>query len=113
MPREPDGAAPDPAQVDGDAPADTELQVPEPATPSRDQEPPVVARLVVEIRSDGRRTIARGVMEDAVHGERVAVEARGDSPISLALALARSIMKAPGLAGGSALRRLLGRPRRR
>jgi hypothetical protein len=43
-------------------------------------EPPVVARLVVEIRSDGTRTIARGAIEDAQRGERVAIEARGDSP---------------------------------
>jgi hypothetical protein len=66
-------------------------------TPDRD-EPPVVARLVVEIRSDGRHTIARGGMEDAVTGQRVAVEAEGDSPLQLALALARSMMSTPLLA---------------
>lgn len=70
-------------------------------------EPPVVARLVVEIRSDGRRTIARGALEDVTQGERVAVEARGDSPLSLALGLARSILSLPMLARASA-RRLLG-----
>jgi hypothetical protein len=48
----------------------------------------VVARLVIEIRSDGSRTIARGAMEDVASGQSVALEARGDSPLSLALSLA-------------------------
>ena len=74
-----------------------------------DGEPPVVARLVVEIRSDGTRTIARGAMEDVLHGERTAIEARGDSPLSLALALARSLTQLPRLAARSAVRGLLGR----
>jgi hypothetical protein len=56
-----------------------------------DDDLPVVARLIVEIRSDGSRTIARGAIEDSKLGQRVAVEARGDSPLALALALARSI----------------------
>lgn len=56
-----------------------------------DDDLPVVARLIVEIRSDGSRTIARGALEDANLGQRVAVEARGDSPLALALALAKSI----------------------
>ena len=58
-------------------------------------EPPVVARLVVEIRSDGSRTIARGALEDAQRGDRVAIEARGDSPIQLAIALARALTRLP------------------
>jgi hypothetical protein len=74
-------------------------------------EPPVVARLVVEIRSDGSRTIARGAIEDIHRGERVALEARGDSPIQLALALARSIVQLPRLGARSAVRGLLGRRR--
>lgn len=61
-------------------------------------EPPVVARLVVEIRSDGSRTIARGAMEDVSSGQSVAVEARGDSPVQLAWALARSMVSVPTLA---------------
>lgn len=109
MHREPDSATPEPAPVEREA--DSALQATDPALPARDQDLPVVARLVVEIRSDGRRTIARGAMEDVVHGERVAVEARGDSPINLAMGLARSLMKAPGLAGARALGRLLGRRR--
>ena len=41
------------------------------------REPPVVARLVVEIRSDGSHTIARGAAEDMSTGERVSIEAEG------------------------------------
>jgi hypothetical protein len=74
---------------------------------------PVVARLVVEIRSDGRRTIARGALEDVVQGQRVAVEARGDSPLGLALGLARSILSVPMLARASARKLLGGRGLRR
>lgn len=59
---------------------------------------PVVARLVVEVRSDGRRTVARGAMEDAASGTRAAVEASGNSPLELALGLAKSILSAPWFA---------------
>jgi hypothetical protein len=76
-------------------------------------EPPVVARLVVEIRSDGSRTIARGAMEDVISGQRTSVEARGDSPIQLAIALARSLTQLPRLGARSAIRGLLGRRRDR
>jgi hypothetical protein len=75
-------------------------------------EPPVVARLVVEIRSDGTRTIARGAIEDTVSGQRTAIEAHGDSPLQLALALARSITQLPRLSARSALSRLLGARRK-
>jgi len=74
-------------------------------------EPPVVARLVVEIRSDGSRTIARGALEDAQRGERVAIEARGDSPLQLAIALARSLTQIPRMAARSTIRGLLRKPR--
>jgi len=70
-------------------------------------EPPVVARLVVEIRSDGRRTIARGALEDASSGERVGVEARGTTPMALAASLAKTIFSAPMLAK-QAVRSLVG-----
>lgn len=56
---------------------------------------PVVARLVVEVRSDGRRTIARGAMEDASTGMKAAIEASGTTPLELALTLAKSIFAAP------------------
>lgn len=78
-----------------------------------DREPPVVARLVVEIRSDGTRTIARGAIEDAQHGQRTAIEARGDSPLQLAIALARSIAQLPRLAARTTVRGLLARRRPR
>ena len=76
-------------------------------------EPPVVARLVVEIRSDGSRTIARGAIEDVTSGQRTALEARGDSPIQLAIALARSLTQLPRLGARSAIRGLLGKRRDR
>ncbi len=79
----------------------------------RADEPPVVARLIVEIRSDGSRTIARGAMEDVVHGQRTTLEARGDSPLQLALALARALAQLPRLGARSAVRGLLGRKRDR
>jgi hypothetical protein len=62
------------------------------------EDPPVVARMVVEIRSDGFRTIARGALEDASSGDRVAVVARGTTPMALAASLAKTIFSAPTLA---------------
>jgi hypothetical protein len=59
---------------------------------------PVVARLVVEIRSDGSTTVARGAMEDALSGQKVAVEASGTTPLALALSLAKHLAGAPFLA---------------
>jgi hypothetical protein len=74
-------------------------------------EPPVVARLVVEIRSDGSRTIARGAVEDATTGQQTRLEARGESPMQLALALARALARLPRLGARSAVRGLLARRR--
>ena len=71
-------------------------------------EPPVVARMIIEIRSDGSRTIARGALEDVVTGQRTAIEAQGTSPLQLAFALARSLGQLPRLTAKSALRGLLG-----
>lgn len=56
---------------------------------------PVVARLIVEVRSDGSRTIARGAMEDAASGMKAAIEATGSTPLELAVGLAKSILGAP------------------
>ena len=85
-----------------------------PAPPGELQgEPPVVARLVVEIRSDGSRTIARGAIEDTASGQRTTIEARGDSPIQLAIALARALTQLPRLGARSAIRGLLGKRRDR
>ena len=75
------------------------------------EEPPVVARFVVEIRSDGSRTIARGALEDVHSGQKVAIEARGSTPLQLALALARSLTQLPRFSARSAVRGLLGRRR--
>jgi hypothetical protein len=77
-------------------------------------EPPVVARLVIEIRSDGTRTIARGLAEDVAMGERVKLEAEGSNPLQLALALVKSLKDVPALARGFAKGLLPGRkdPRR-
>jgi len=78
-----------------------------------DDELPVVARLVIEIRSDGTRTVARGGLEqaqlagmagmagmpgspgDASPLERVAIEARGGSPAALAADLLRALVTMP------------------
>ena len=59
--------------------------------PATVDELPVVARLIVEVRSDGSRTIARGAMEDAASDTRIAVEASGSNPLELALGLAKTI----------------------
>jgi hypothetical protein len=56
---------------------------------------PVVARLIVEIRSDGSHTLARGALEDLVTGERVALEANGGSPAALAASLVGSLLSTP------------------
>lgn len=59
--------------------------------------PPVVARLVVEIRSDGTRTVARGALEDAVAGQDVAVAVEAESPAALLGKLTRSLVSLPGM----------------
>ena len=72
-------------------------------------EPPVVARLMVEIRSDGTRTIARGALEDLAGGDKAAVEAHGTTPAALAASLIRSLVTGPLLAKVVARRLLRGR----
>jgi len=67
-----------------------------PLVPERDL--PVVARLMVEIRSDGSYTVARGAMEDSVSGQKLAIEASGSNPLALALSLAKSLTDVPWLA---------------
>ena len=62
------------------------------------KEPPVVTRLVIEIRSDGTRTIARGAVEDVKSGERVEVNAEGATPLLLIASLLRSLTDVPSLA---------------
>lgn len=70
----------------------------EPARTDGDDDLPVVARLVVEIRSDGSRTVARGALEENTTGQSVAVRAEGTTPLALSLQLARSLASLPGLA---------------
>jgi hypothetical protein len=67
-------------------------------------EPPVVARLVVEIRSDGTTTIARAGLCDERSRESSVLEARGSTPLALALSLARHLVELT--------RPMLGRSRR-
>jgi hypothetical protein len=78
----------------------------------RPGDPPVVARMIIEIRSDGTRTVARGAMEDAINGERVAIEARGSTPMALAASLAKSMFSAPMLARHAVRALLQARSRR-
>lgn len=63
-----------------------------------DELPPVVARMVVEIRSDGTRTVARGAIEDLQSGERVALRADASTPVALASELAKGLLRTPALA---------------
>jgi len=76
---------------------------PRPASGERDalevgtDEPPVAARLVVEIRTDGTRTVARGAIEDAILGERISVKVEGQTPLELMLALAKAFVEVPFL----------------
>ncbi len=60
-----------------------------------DEELPVVARMVVEIRSDGTRTVARGAIEDRIGDQQVAVEAEAGSPLELSAALTKLLLSAP------------------
>jgi hypothetical protein len=94
-----------------DASGKPELMAKPPGELEPADEPPVVARLIVEIRSDGSRTIARGAIEDVASGARTTIEARGESPLQLALALARALTQLPRLGARSAVRGLLGRRR--
>lgn len=86
-----------------------DMPAPEHRTRKLDErrEPPVVARLMVEVRSDGTHTIARGALEDLANGERAAVEASGGTPAAVAAALLKSAFSAP-LLGRLLVRRLLG-----
>lgn len=71
----------------------------EPTTALADDDlPPVVARMVVEIRSDGSRTVARGAIEDLQSGERVALRADASTPMALASELAKGLLRTPALA---------------
>lgn len=68
-------------------------------------EPPVVAQLMVEIRSDGSRTIARGALNDLRSGESAQVHAEGRTPGDLMLSLAGSLLSLPATFGQAIFRR--------
>ena len=72
--------------------------------------PPVVARMVIEIRSDGSHTIARGAVEDVQQGTRVDLKVEADSPIKLLWKLVRTVGQTPALMRGArqTVRGLLG-----
>jgi hypothetical protein len=88
--RDDHGVPPDPLAP---RPAGGEADALEAAAP----EPPLAARLVVEIRTDGTRTVARGAVEDAILGERIAIKVEGATPLELALALAKAFFEVPFL----------------
>lgn len=64
-------------------------------SPSELSEPPVVAQLMVEIRSDGSHTIARGALNDLRTGESAQVRAEGRTPAELVFSLCSSLLTLP------------------
>lgn len=72
-------------------------------------EPPVVARLMIEIRSDGSQTVARGALKDEVTGEQVSLVARGRTPLELAGQLTKALMTLPLTASQLARARVSGK----
>lgn len=102
---------------DGQTPQGGPLVSQQPAqVPAQYDEPPVVARMIVEIRSDGTRTVARGALEDIISGERVKIEADGGSPMQLAASLASNLLSTPfmlGRAAGALVKNRLGRGNKR
>jgi hypothetical protein len=75
--------------------------------------PPVVARMVIEIRSDGTRTLARGAIEDRLRGETVQLKLESGSPLALAKQLAETLLGTPGSARKALTAALTSRFRRR
>lgn len=59
------------------------------------EEPPVVAQLMIEIRSDGSHTIARGALNDLRNNETAQVHAEGRTPHELMMSLAGSLLSLP------------------
>jgi hypothetical protein len=58
-------------------------------------DPPVVAQLMIEIRADGSRTIARGALHDLRNDESAQVHVQGRSPAELMLSLANALLTLP------------------
>jgi hypothetical protein len=61
----------------------------------REQEPPIVAQLMIEIRSDGSHTIARGALHDLRSQESAHVHAEGKTPAQLIASLLSSLLSLP------------------
>ena len=68
-------------------------------------EPPVVAQLMIEIRSDGSRTIARGALNDLRSNESATIHAEGRTPADLMMSLASSLLALPTTLFASARRK--------
>ena len=83
-------------------------RVDEPLAPG---ELPVVARMIVEIRSDGTKTVARGAVIDVASGQQVAVEIGAGSPWQLTKALVGLLLQAPRRAGATMRALVSGRRR--
>lgn len=66
---------------------------------SADEDLPIVSRIVIEVRSDGTRTVARGAAEDPEG--KVGLEVRADSPVELVTALVKLMLQVPALAATS------------
>jgi hypothetical protein len=90
-----------------------ELQATQSAPLQEQREPPVVTRLVIEIRSDGSRTIARGAVEDVQTGQRVELNAEGATPFLLIASLLKSLADVPALARKAASLLLSGKGEKR
>ncbi len=65
------------------------------AVPTTRTEPPVVAQLMIEIRSDGSHTIARGALHDLRSNESAHVHAEGKTPQQLIASLLGSLLSLP------------------
>ena len=77
---------------------------------------PVVARIMIEIRSDGTRTMARGALDDVLNEQQTAIELPPMTPLELSAALSatisRTLLETPG-AARAALRHLVPSPIRK
>jgi hypothetical protein len=67
---------------------------------------PLVARLVVEVRSDGSRTVVRGLIEDLASCERTVIEAGAESGRALLTVFVRAASRMTRLAAGRTSRQV-------
>jgi hypothetical protein len=77
--------------------ADDKLEAKKDASLDEQHELPVVTRLVIEVRSDGSRTVARGAVEDVRTGQKVELNAEGATPLLLIASLLKSLGDVPSL----------------